>query len=121
MEGEASSTIAKFRFGNAGLGNRFPWPGHVMKQTSCPLCPSMTKNSELHLTFFCIAVGNLRRQKTSIPSFQLMCQAEGMNDEEMFSLFVNGQDSKGSFVETKVFLARGHDMMVLLEAWLDLW
>ena len=121
MEGEPSSMVAKFKFGNAGLGNRFPRPGHLVTQTCCPLCPTMTLNTEAHLTFFCFAVEAVRKQQTSFASFRNMCQAKGYSDDKMFNLFINGMDCNGNPVSVEVLLVRGQDLQVLTKAWLALW
>ena len=53
---EESSTISKFRFGNAELGNRDSPPILI-----CPACAD-GPNNELHLAFNCTAMNNLRQE-----------------------------------------------------------
>ena len=53
---EESSTISKFRLGNADLGNRDNPPILI-----CPACNS-GPNNELHLAFNCTAMDNLRQE-----------------------------------------------------------
>ena len=53
---EESSTISKFRLGNADLGNRDNPPILV-----CPAC-SNGPNDELHLAFNCTAMDSLRQE-----------------------------------------------------------
>ena len=84
MEGVPSSTIAKFKFSNAELGNRYPRPGHVTRKVWCPLCPAQTKNTEPHVTFFCFAVEELRKTQTSFSSFRNMGRAKDFSDDHIF-------------------------------------
>ena len=53
---EESSTISKFRLGNADLGNRESPPIII-----CPACNN-GPNNELHLAFNCTAMDNLRQE-----------------------------------------------------------
>ena len=53
---EESSTISKFRLGNADLGNRDSQPVII-----CPACNN-GPNNELHLSFNCTAMDNLRQE-----------------------------------------------------------
>ena len=120
-EGDESAMIAKVKFGSAGLGNRYPRPGHVMTQSCCPLCPTMTKNNEAHVTFFCFAVEKVRSQETSFSSFRNMCGAKSFSDDKVFALFINGLDWDEKPICVKDYLSRGKDLAIMMKAWLSLW
>ena len=120
-EGSASDMIARFKFDNAGLGNKYPRPGHLLTRPYCPLCPTHTKNSVSHLTFFCFAVERVRKLQTSLSSFRDMCRLKGFSDDHIFYLFINGLDWEGSPVSLQTYLSRGEGLVTLTKAWLDLW
>ena len=74
---ESSSVLAKFRLGNANLGNKESPPILI-----CPACNS-GQNNELHLVFQCHAMDNLRSE----PWMQdILNQAR---DQERFDIFDN--------------------------------
>ena len=120
-EGVASTTLAMFRYDAAGIGNKFPRPGTVTRQTFCPLCASVRRNTVAHLALFCPAIETIRSEQTSISSFRNICFLRGCSEDLIFSLLVNGMDSTKALLDRPDFLKRGLELKLLLDSWLARW
>ena len=124
-EGPFSPYITRFRFANAGLGNRAPVTVGGPRQLLCPVCPGDKlnqlgqKNDELHLLTQCNAVESVRRE-TGLSSFLNQGRLHGLSDTSLFSLYVNGLDLRGNPVSKFDYLFRGRVVKSLVEAFLDL-
>ena len=57
----ACKTIAKFRLGAAGLGNKAPRAGRPNRTKLCPLCATPTPSDEQHPVMVCGAFGEERK------------------------------------------------------------
>lgn len=120
-EGANSEAISAFRYDSADIGNKYPRLGRVEVQRYCPLCPVATRNTVMHLTFFCHSMELFRRQETTMSSFRNMCVAKGFSEDYVFELFVNGYDWNENPVPIQDFLARGFDLRRLRESFLSRW
>ena len=118
-ESEFASSIAKFKLGVANLGNRVPRFAHQV-QTFCPLCPTMVRNNEEHLVYYCPSV-TAKRYETGIASFFTQGVLFGHTIGNIFQLFVNGLDLHGNLVPRSVALERGKALQDLAEDWLKKW
>ena len=92
QEGEASTTLAKFRYDIAGIGNKYPRLGMVTTRSFCLLCIVQTNNSVSHLAMFCPALELIRKERTSISLFRNLCVSQGFSTCKAYSLFINGKD-----------------------------
>ena len=54
-------------------------------------------------------------------SFRNMCQVKGITDDDMFELFINGDDWSKKSVSFANMMSRGCDLKLLLDAWLQRW
>ena len=120
-EGVASETIAKFKYDSAGIGNKYPRENRVLKQSYCPLCPTMIPNTVSHIALFCPSIERLRNEQTVIASFRNMCQIKGVPADRMYELLIYGEDWGRKQVSQADMLSRGSDLRLLLDAWLLLW
>ena len=120
-EGKASACIAKFRYDVAGIGKKYPRHGQVSTRKYCPICPFRVENSVQHVAFFCSSVENVRKNDTELRFFRNICQLKGFSEEYTFSLYINGQDWNENFVDPEVFINRGTELQLVLDAWLSKW
>ena len=120
-EGDASATLAKFRYNVANMGNKYPRIGRFSTHPVCPLCPCNTKNTVAHLAMFCNAIERIRKEQTTITRFRNTCIFKGFSEDITFSLFINGQDWNQNPVEVTEYLDRGVELKLLLDAWLSRW
>ena len=119
-EGQCSEAIAAFRFDAACIGHKYPRLGRVDVQTVCPLC-SFSKNTLSHLAFFCPSLEAVRKQETVLGSYRNMCVAKGLDEAQIFEMFVNGEDWNENVIPLSDFLARGGDLKLLLDSFLQRW
>ena len=98
-DGTIKSTLAKFRLGNAGLGNR--GKGILI----CPAC-KLGNNNESHLIFQCQApdIKDIKNQKNLKPTMDLFIKANPNLTElnNKFSIFL--QDHNETLYEKGVYL-----------------
>ena len=120
-EGVASETIAKFKYDRAGIGNKYPRENRAIRQIYCPLCPTMVPNTVSHIALFCPSIERIRSEQTVMSSFRNMCQVKGITDDDMFELFINGDDWSKKSVAFDDMMSRGCDLKLLLDAWLQRW
>ena len=108
---DPSAVLAKFRLGNANLGNR-ETPAVLI----CPAC-KVGQNNELHLAFECQAMDNLRSE----PWMQTVLNKA--NDQERFD---NSDNRKlrsflgGDHANTKTLHDRGTYLSILRQKHLEL-
>ena len=98
---DIKSTIAKFRLGNAGLGNRGKG---VLK---CPAC-KIGNNNESHLIFQCQAqdIQEIKNRKGLKPTMDLFIKANpnSTDIDKTLSIFLKGKNDnlyeKGIYLQT---------------------
>ena len=108
---EPSSILAKFRLGNAKLGNK-ETPAILI----CPACNS-GQNNELHLVFQCHAMDNLRNEPWMK---KVIAQA---SDQERFDICDNKKLISflgGDHANSKIFNDRGTYLSILRQKHLEL-
>ena len=94
----SAETLAQFRLGDAGLGNRCSPAREV-----CPLCNNGI-NRESHLVFECRATEHLRRQSKAMVVF-LSSKSSIQDPDGKLKLFVGGDLSSNATLQEKaVFL-----------------
>ena len=118
-ENELSSVISQFRLDCTGLGDKQPRTGHTRKPF-CPVCPTRTPNTGLHLLFECGSVSALRC-KTGIQSFLGQCLHKGLSLSMSYKNFVNGLNTDGQPLDRQDYLERGKAMRDMRELWLSKW
>ena len=114
---ETSSTIASFRLGTSGLGNRIPIAPHP-RIKYCPLCPTIQPNNEQHL-FSCTSLAGIRQQ-LHITHFMGICRFAG-NEHRAFEYYLNGLNPYGGVISEADYIARGQSLQTLLDNFLSLW
>ena len=87
-------TLAEFRLGDAGLGNR-----NSPSRDVCPLCRSGV-NKESHLVFDCPATGDLRKEDDVVMVFLSRTSAIKDSDEKL-KLFVGGDFSSNEVLQKR--------------------
>ena len=118
-ENHLSSVITQFKLANEGFGNKHPIKGFSRLQY-CPLCPSNTLISGLHVIFICGSLTPLRTS-TGIALFMTQCALKGLSDQEAYKLFVNGYDSSRNLISTEAYLERAKCLNDLHAFWLSTW
>ena len=121
QESMCSSTLTKFRYNMAPIGNKYPRAGRAQVHQFCPVCPNNVVNSVVHLALFCPSVEGIRKDQTCISSFRNLCLSKGFTEDETFHLYVDGYDWNRNPVEAADYLQRGEDLTLLMESWLSLW
>ena len=121
QESAYSSTLSKFRYNVAPIGNKYPRVGGDNVRRYCPVCPDNSANTPAHLSLFCPSVERIRKEQTSISLFRNFCISKGFTEDETFQLFINGSDWNKNPVEVGDYLQRGKDLTLLMESWLSLW
>ena len=101
---EASKTLAKFRLGDAGLGNRSSPP-----ITICPAC-NMGPNKESHLVFKCCAFNNLRALMPDLHKQIIQDTDKYTDDDDKLTALLGGE-----YDDSKVLLKRGEYLSILLD------
>ena len=104
-----SSTLAKFRLGNAGLGNRNNPPVLI-----CPGCLN-GPNNELHLAFECHAMDQLRESMANILDQAPEHKKYENTDARKLQSFLGGD-----FAPAKVLKGRGTFLSILRQKLLEL-
>ena len=104
-----SSTLAKFRLGNAGLGNRDNPP-----VLTCPGCQN-GPNNELHLAFECHAMDHLRDDMKDILEEAKGQKKYGNTDPRKLQSFLGGD-----FATPEILKKRGAYLSILRQKLLEL-
>ena len=115
FEHDGCSTIAEFKFRNAGLGNRAPRPGR-QRSSRCPLCNGCL--DEVHVAFICQGMDEFRIRHTDLNVFLTMCRAKGLYPRATFRLYLTGLDWNGVPVTTSILAKRGVTLKRLKTEWL---
>ena len=115
VENDGCTTIALFKFNNAGLGNRAPRNGRV-RTGVCSLCGDFL--SEVHVAFACPGMDAFRYEHTDIMGFQSMCAARGILQALSYKMYVLGRGWDGKPVSTSVYLRRSGQLQGVLSEWL---
>ena len=116
-EEEGCSTLATFRLGCAGLGNRVPLKGE-RRQRLCQLCSGVL--SEQHVAFSCPALDRFRRDETDIVFFRNHSRRKGILEKAAYVRYVNGFDHNGLKVIRSDMVKRGLELKGLRKCWLRL-
>ena len=112
---EAKEALAKFRLGNAGLGNR-----REIKITICPACKN-GPNSESHLILQCMApdIVSIKEQVNMCTVMETFKQAiSNSNIDEQLTTFLEGlSDTKYSkgYSLMDILYARGNYLSIILK------
>ena len=114
-ESSACSTIAQFKFKNAGLGNRAPRPGR-QRSSSCSLCQGFL--DEAHIAFLCPNMEDYRSNNTDLTLFAAKCAANGFLPRLAYKLYITGMDCDRKPVSVSDYLKRGQVLGSLLKEWL---
>ena len=114
-ESSACSTIAQFKFKNAGLGNRAPRPGR-QRTSSCSLCQGFL--DEAHVAFLCPQMEDYRSNNTDITMFSTKCATHGFFPKLAYKLYISGLDWDRKPVSAAAYLQRGSVLGNLLAEWL---
>ena len=116
-EDEGCSSLAAFRLGSAGLGDKVPLQGQY-RQSICQLCPG--RLNEQHVAFACPALERFRSRETEIVFFRNQCRRNGFSERAAFVRFVNGYDWNGCKVMRSELVKRGLELKGLRKCWLRL-
>ena len=116
-ESEGCSSMAAFRLGSAGLGNREP-RGGLTRQKLCQLCSGTLDES--HIAFSCMALEAYRKRETGITFFRNMCRTKDVFEKQAYKRYVNGYDWDGDKVSRSDYAKRGVDLKGLRKFWLSL-
>ena len=101
---DESKTLAKFRLGDAGLGNRTNPAIQI-----CPAC-NMGPNKESHLVFECTALASLRACMPELHT-KVMKDTESYTDlDEKLTVLLGGEHDEAS-----ILLERGKYITILLD------
>ena len=114
-EHDGCSVLAKFKFCNAGLGNRAPRPGR-QRMAVCPLCTGVL--DEAHVAFICPVLDDYRQAHTDIMVFLTMCGARGVLRTLAYKMYLGGLHWNGIQVSSAVYLDRGLVLERVLSEWL---
>ena len=114
-EHDGCSSIAEFKFQNAGLGNRAPRPG-CRRTNSCPLCSVVL--DEYHVAFCCTAVEKFRKRHTDIVVFRNVCQVKNIQPRLAFKKYVTGLEWNNTLVDTSHYSYRGVMLSLVKNEWL---
>ena len=106
---DESSTLAKYRLGNAGLGNRNNPPVLI-----CPGCLN-GPNNELHLVFECQAMNHLRESMAHILEEAPEQKKFRNNDPKKLQSFLGGD-----FAPAKILKKRGTFLSILSQKLMEL-
>ena len=116
-EHHGCSSIAEFKFMNAGLGNRAPRLDRMRTQ-KCLLC--FADLDEPHVAFICPGVEKFRRQKTDIVHFRTICQVHNICPRSAFKKYVNGMEWNDQLLDRPSYSKRGVMLNILKNEWLRL-
>ena len=109
------SSIASYKFHNAGLGNRAPRPGRPRTQL-CSLC--FGSLDELHVAFTCPVMEDYRNGSTDIEVFKTFCRTRGILPRLAFKMYLTGLDWKGLLIPVRDYLKRGIILKNITNEWL---
>ena len=115
MEHIGCSSIASYKFHNAGLGNRAPRPGRPRTQL-CSLC--FGSLDELHVAFTCPVMEDYRNGSTDIEVFKTFCRTRGILPRLAFKMYLTGLDWKGLLIPVRDYLKRGIILKNITNEWL---
>ena len=116
-ENEGCSSMAVFRLGSAGLGNKEP-RGSFARQTICMLCYG--RLNEQHVAFECPALEDFRRKETEVTFFRNIFRRRQILVKESYRRFVNGYDWNGNKVLRSEMVKRGLELKALRKHWMRL-
>ena len=119
-ESQASKTIAMFRLGAAGLGNKAPRIGYPNRVKMCPLCPVPTPSTEQHVAMSCQAV-ETERKSVGLRTTMNLGLCNGLEEEQIYFNLMNGVKMGGERMTKEEFMELGHSLSVLLKKWLSCW
>ena len=115
VERSGCSTLASFKFANAGLGNRGPRSGR-QRTSVCSLCSGCL--DEVHVSFVCPLMEDYRRNNTDLVVFRTMCEAGGFLPRLAFRMYVTGLDWRNEPIPLTQYLNRGVILQNLTKEWL---
>jgi hypothetical protein len=114
-EHDGCSVIVRFKFNNAGLGNRAPRSGR-QRTSVCSLCAGCL--DEVHVAFICPLMDDYRVGYTDISRFLIMCRAGGVLPKLAAKMYMIGLDCNKQQISTSQYLKRGLNLRNLLNEWL---
>ena len=114
-EHDGCSSIAEFKFQNAGLGNRAPRPGR-RRTNKCALCSGDL--DEFHVSFICTAMEGFRKLNTDVTIFRNVCQVNNIQPRMAFKKYINGLEWNNIAVDTTQYARRGIMLSLIKKEWL---